>query len=395
MVNVKNILIVYGDRRIRDFLCLSTFFTLCGVYTEGIRAQSTVEMETARSAGLCGCGCVIVLVSDTKDVFIDGERFSINSDYGNCSLIGKVLSALFSQRLIEKQAYDSLECLRRIYIKHCLRRAEYDGQCYFYIKQEMDSIYNFYYLACQDLQVLQAKNEEDPYLWYVRGQFIWRMHDLAMVSENAKVYDIEKVIAKLTQMVDKYPEFISFYALMGHLSETDGQWKESARKYYELYLKNAEGGIYTSKVYYSLGHWWEVRKNQQEAVRNYKKAYEVNEKNYRALYKIAKYNEHVLKNYAQAWTQYNMIQKQLEEIYFEGYIQPIENEYLFKVYYSKLMMKKRNEYAVEEDNLEEKLNALTRQKVENSLFFQEFYEEDSGRYFQYMLNRIINFKNKI
>lgn len=394
--DVKTILIVYEDKQIKKYLCLSTFFALCGIFTAG-RREEDILFDAEGRVSFEGCDFLIVLSSNlpNENVLLPDERMFVYGMESECyGLIQEVLQKMRDDRSIGGKTYSALQAIMVICKRNKLRRTEYNGQFYFYVREEVENAYFSYRRAYEELRDKQREYEGNPYFWFTRGHLIRRMHELAKVAGNEQEYDTELVIGKLEKILENNLHFTAVYALQGFLAELDKSLQGRAKDYYSKYFECAGDGPYTSKVYYKLGHLCEIRGELCEAAEAYEKSYQVDKKNYRALYKKARFAETMQRDYEKAWRFYNIIQMQLEKIRRSGIMQPIEIEYLFKVYYCKLLLKQKGRYTDPGENIAERIENLSEQKLEEALFFQYFYEDEAKIYFQYMMNRLKEFKEK-
>ena len=107
-----------------------------------------------------------------------------------------------------------------------------------------------------------------------------------------------------------------------------------------------------------------------------------------ALYKLARYEAEIRNNYEKAYSMYQQIEDILLSVYAEGYLQPVEYEYLFKIYFFSWNTEKRFSWP---QISYQKIMKLKEKKEQDSRFFRSFFGEESGKYYEFMHRRIRNF----
>ena len=136
----------------------------------------------------------------------------------------------------------------------------------------------------------------------------------------------------LDQALKLEPAFNNAYLLKGMIVELDSDLKEDAEAYYSIALEQMYGKRYASYPYYVVGRYYEkVKKDRDKATELYTRSLNLNNFEYRAIYKLAML-EKKKEKYTSALERFKMICNILSDKEAENYLQPREYEYLFKAY---------------------------------------------------------------
>lgn len=400
---MRSILFIYSGEQTRKYLCLSAFFSINGYFTWGERLFEDQADE------------IQIHKNDVYDVVVNLSGKMIPEESGCSKLIDcshdeeKILAGLIEELnnrdKISDQEKVILEPLIQIYEKYHLREMEYNSQFYYQEEEEAENAYCRFYDACSEIRKLMdlgemKENPESWHLWYARGHCMRRMHELAETINRRKIYNIGAYVEKMQQTMKmmKWEDIASLYALMGYLWDTVSQKSEPSYEYYKKCISLITDSLsqdetvgFISPVYYRIGRDYEKKEdNQIKAYQYYSASYQCNNHNYRALYKKAFYdNKKGLHDYAKK--EYDSLKRFFEKIEDEFYLQSIEMEYLYKVYWCLTKMPQTSEE--EKIEIKNRISKMSEKKENEFYFFGSFYsEEECGKYFGYMKKRMEKYK---
>lgn len=221
----------------------------------------------------------------------------------------------------------------------------------------------------------QVKNHPAPSLY---GQYFIinlkrKINRLYQLSDYILPYKNETLMQEADELLQRYPSFKQIFTLKGLIADGDKIMSGYADIYYKGTADKAdETLVWNDYVAYRLGRFYEkVRENDEMAAHYYEIAYQ-NEDNYRALYKVAFFAER-REDYETAYELYGRLIKRLEDVLDAGMIQPIQTEYLFKVYYRMIRIDRiRFKQYYRGQSLANRAINLVK-IAPNSSFFQAFY----------------------
>lgn len=395
---LRSILFYYTGEQTRKYLCLSAFFSINGYFTWGERwfAKQEDAMQINSEYD------VIVRLSDEIKLNDGGGNKVIDClEKPEEGILQRLIERLYEKGYISVDEKEVLEPLIVVYETNSLREAEYNSQFYHQEEEEVDVAYQRFYAACREIRKLIKdekfeNNSEAWHLWYARGYCMRRMHELAEVVEKRKIYNIGAYVEDLKRVMKQkqWTDIAALYALMGYLWDTVSQKMNPSFGYYEECIKHLtnpskkEKSVpFISPIYYRIGRDYQKKENNDEkASEYYKKAYECNKHNYRALYKKAVYDNKSGK-YSEAEKEYEDLRKFLENIDEESYLQSIEMEYLYKVYWC--LKKLGNTSETKRTEIDNKISKISAKNQDQFAFFESFYgEADCEKYFGYMKKRM-------
>ena len=396
MIKNGTILIVYETRRLRQYICVSGFFSFCGFIVTGIPA------DEASSEQLSSGTNIVVLLGETE---FDNQDIPViqmpldTSDVGCSDSVIKLIDEIVKKNCLDDKTGDILRNIQSVYIQHSLWIHEYNLQQYFCLKEEVPIIYKQYLEASIQINSIVEKSDKNPYAWYAFCQGVRRMHELSnYIHKSHALINQEHLDEDLNAYIEKYPEFVSFYALKGYM-EIASNRKEVALQtltdYSEMLEEYSNVSAHVSDVLYSVGRLYEhFSANDIKARSFYSYSFRKNNNNYRALYKLARYNHNTGRKDL-AWAQYTRIEDKLVHIAKQKVLQPREAEYLFKVWYCKLKLSSDEKYLQEQSSLIGRIRRIFEEVIDAQEFYDDFYQEKSRNYKMLVKQRLNIQLNKI
>ena len=219
-----------------------------------------------------------------------------------------------------------------------------------------------------------------------------RIQTLSSYNNKTSVFEYDLINKDLDVYIKRYPEFLSFYTLKGFLNAASSSKEEAMQTFAEVvdnklsvcgYLDS-----YTSEILYMMGRLNEYSfANDRDARLFYSLSYLKNHSNYRALYKLARFNQNRGKE-TEAWDLYTRIEQQFDDIAEQKYLQPRESEYLFKVIFCKWKISMGYKYTTESKELMHKLLKIPEEVINNQKFYDDFYKESSEKYKTLVMERL-------
>lgn len=206
---------------------------------------------------------------------------------------------------------------------------------YFYEKKELVQEAQDYFVdAYLDLlDKIANYGKQNAHLIYAKMMLVRYINETCKFLEQSFLFDTGKCLEELDIALGLEPSFRNVYMLKAMLTEIDEKFKYESKTYYELALKNMEELYFASYPYYRFGRYNEkIIKDETKARECYEKAISINNREYRAIYKLilsakkeGKYQE-AIENCKKIC---NILKVKKEE----NYLQPREYEYLFKAYW--------------------------------------------------------------
>ncbi|GFI50110.1 hypothetical protein IMSAGC020_01316 [Lachnospiraceae bacterium] len=269
------------------------------------------------------------------------------------------------KRSFDEEAIEVLKKIAAVFLKYDLMRASY-AQDYFgdaeieyeFIYRQVESARVRFEEALKSYEEMEEQCEEcngNIYIWAAKSSCKRRINELYTIIWNAiqngrygkdederealkeelwksHYYSLDEVNGDILKILDKEPWFYGAYTIRGFMLEVDDEYNiESVKD-----IKNAISIIgeksYISYLYYRIGRYCErVRHNIPVKIEYYKKAWEVDSNNYRALCKLAEY-EGEQKNYEESANLWERVLCILEERRELPSLQPVECAYLYRAY---------------------------------------------------------------
>lgn len=409
MDNNLFVLVLYKLKEVKPYICLSNFLRLCGIVVEEKRLESGEGF--VKEQELEKCTCVFLLSEETIKIeskvpflYIPPCPESVKDDRSICSYTVKTaLELLYERDIVDDEIHEGLLKVAEVYRKTSLRVHEYNFQQYFYDEELMKNARNAYQKAEEVLfnyykeVAPQGKGKEALLVQYSRCFSAVRIVAIEKQFNMRETYDASLVKRALHSLVENDKNLVWGYWLLGQLSEIQDQFEEAIH-YYEYCMEiygRREGG-FVSDILYRIGKIYESKNEKKRAAICYEEALRCHGDNYRAEYKVIVFWEFVKKQYTAAINgYYNMIRK-FEELLQDGYLQPMELEYLFKLYFrcGRLFLRRMPDMQKARAYFE-KAEGLGSTAASKMKFMQVFYGEEAEKYLKKTLDRFPMYQIRI
>lgn len=221
------------------------------------------------------------------------------------------------------------------------------------------------HLTCSDFAL-------NKHFLYFYVNFRRELNRIVSMAGYIQPYNNEFLLEETIPILVLHPSFKEIYVLQGLIADGDRIMSGYSDIYYKKALNGNKWWI-CNYAAYRLGLFYEdVRENYEMAAKYYELAYR-NKENYKALYKIALLAERK-KDYKRAYKLYERLVSQLEYVLEYEIIQPIQVEYLFKVYYrlGKICRIHLVKYYIGLDYIDRAIKLVNEEKY--IPFFKMFYE---------------------
>ena len=381
------IMIIYETSCTVPYLCISGFFSFCGFLVMGIPAEETDSLPISHEYVTVFLSCDEITNKQDSVIYL-----KIESDNRiGYAAVGSLLDKMRYGGYIDEQITESLNEIRSVYKYHDLRLHEYNLQHYFCIKDEIPEIINIYLKASNQLYDIVGKRDDNPYLEHAFYHCMRRIEALSRYNNKTGYVKQDMVINNIDRCISKYPEFGSFRALKGYLYSLMSAKKEAIdtlTEYSDDIVKCSYLNRYTSEILYTIGRLYEYAIGDDFNARAfYSFSASKNKYNIRPQYKMARFyqNRGMLKD---AWFIYSFIEKQLDGIADQKFLQPRESEYLFKVLFCKYRISYGKNYESQRSALTEKILKVSREDIDSQVFYDEFYINESGKYKKLVMERL-------
>lgn len=305
-----------------------------------------------------------------------------------CAVAADLLDQMDKRRYLDKKTRDVLSQIRSVYKKNDLWLHEYNLQHYFCIKDEATEIIKKYLDAGAMLYDIKC---EEPYARYAFYHSMRRVEILSRYKNDTNRVNYDAIKQDIDSYIERFPDFLSFCVQKGQFAIIMNK-KESAiqelNNCIEELNKYSYLDRYTSELAYILGRLYEYSEGDDYLARMcYSLSARKNIKNYRSLYKLARFYQNRGK-YSEAWNLYSELEEQLYSIANQKYLQPRESEYLFKVLYCKYRLTSGRKYESERSELENKIRSISKDGIESQEFYDDFYKGFSGKYRKLVTDRL-------
>lgn len=399
---MERVYIVHKRDSVVGSLILSELLRLFGIYVqEKYDAQENIqelikeniiielqsgEMETAQNYLLEICPNY-ARIADVKDSLWE-DWFDRNwSPIGNMFLKCAIFESQEEEKLIQRMSVDVIEkrtfrvCydMRFLYgqdqpMKERMKKILQDTL------ESTNSIYDEY--------LKQPDHQTSKYGSYFLINLKRKINRICHMTNYILPYDNEMLMNEADELLKRFPTFKQLYTLKGLIADGDRIMSGYSDIYYKGVINSSnESMIWNDYIAYRLGRFYEkVRANDEMAAKYYELAYR-NKDNYRALYKVAFFAER-FGNYEQSYDLYKQLTEQLEYILDYGMIQPIQLEYLFKVYYRmiRICRIRFKQYYKGMELVDRAIKLVNEKKF--IPFFELFYEDYAKEKEEYMINHL-------
>ena len=304
---------------------------------------------------------------------ISGEEYGDLTDYCTCfpddvdsnTSVSPVsiINDMVADGVVSLAMGTTLQGIYMIFSDHDLMRASY-AIAYFYdakkpyIYAQMLRHYDCFRRALLDFETLEKginSSDELKYIWAAKSNCKRRMNELYIHVWNAiekgwyvevgkekndlkqklwdrYFYSSEEINEDIQKILDYEPDFYGAYAIRGFALELDEDCRFESVSDLIKTVDCIGDKPYASYVYYRIGKYFEsIRGNLEQKWIYYRKSWELDPRNYRALYKVA-LQERTKKNSEEAEKLWKQLLEILQPKEHSKVLQPIECAYLYKTY---------------------------------------------------------------
>lgn len=275
---------------------------------------------------------------------------------------------------------ESIKAIGKIYVKYCI---SYYRNVYSYFKEDERLVQNAQDKFV-DAYVELSKDpgyEKNAYTLYALASLTRYINETCVFLNQELLLPTKQCIAYLDQAIKQRPEFNNAELLKAIVCGIDKTFYFECGEYYKIALDNMGDKKYTSYPQYLYGRYWErVAKNIVEAKKYYQKSFEINQLEYRAIYKLAVIAKQE-GNYEESLKWFEKIRHILSEKEKANYLQPKEYEYLFKAYFEACKLYgdvffDLGKYEENMRNLDELCDKMSNEEKENSAYKEIFGEQE-------------------
>lgn len=395
---------------VKPEICFSHFFELCGIMVKSSKIEEDNTLNPIVSEIFQKLLKIEKDGGEHHPEFIeinpykkDGQEGQLTDDSEICkNTVMQALKKLKDAGMLGDAEHAALELVAKVYGDFNLRLHEYNSKYYWYDPDVARQTYYAFAAAEKRLfwllKVNYGKLDTEGYMIirYARCYCARRAMEMEKAMEKVSRYSARLVFEDLKEITEKLPEFITVYLLMGHVAEINGNDREQGIRYYRMFIEKCREKQFCSEAYYRLGKIYEAKHRKEKAQECFKQSLECNPNNYRSMYKIGEYLELNCGKFFAARKMYEKIEEMLKILKEQKEMQPIELEYLFKIYFrcGRLYLKRipNPKKAYRYFKEEEKLEAM---KVSDIPFMQTFYGEEAEKYLSYTKSRFPMYQIRI
>lgn len=338
--DVRCITIVHPLHEIRKYREYSAFFRLIGIFVCEKKGEADCEDLT-----------------DYMIAFSDG----VDTDPFVNSL--SVFDSMVTACVISTNMEQLFQKIYKVFHDKKLMRASYAIAYFFDAKKkeiydQMYRSYDCFKEALEEFEKLERSCNvpgELKYIWAAKSNCRRRMNELytdiwtaikkgfygSSKEEKAeykrrlwkrKIFSFAEVNEDIQKILDYEPDYYGAYAIRGFAAELDENYRFDSVSDLLRAVKCIGRRSYASYVYYRIGKYCEsIRGDLSEKWEYYRLSWELDSKNYRALYKLM-LKEKVEGNLEKAEAMCRQLQDILSNLENSPALQPIECAYLVKTY---------------------------------------------------------------
>ena len=253
--------------------------------------------------------------------------------------------------------FKSIEHIGTLYVSYCI---SYFRNVYSYFKEDekwVQEAQNEFVDAYVEL-IQDNHYEKTAYTFYTLANLARYINETCVCLNQNLLVPTEQCLEYLKQALVLHSDFYNAELLKAILCGSDKAFVLEGDKYYKIAFEHMQNRKYTSYPYYLYGRYWErTRKNIEKAKKYYELSFQINELEYRAIYKLAIIAKRE-KRYEDSLTWFKQICSILSGKEEKNYLQPKEYEYLFKAYFE--ISKLYGDMFADLDRYEETMNQLNR-----------------------------------
>ncbi len=354
---IDSVKIIHDEKRIKEYRFWADYFRFIGIhvwdctlknddYSEDFSIVVVIEkdIDKAKLEEVHNQYPNAILLDS-----VDGRNFNINdnnegeekrkewevswTDYLERGL-NSIENKLREQGIKQSESdFESMKIIGKIYVKYCI---SYFRNVYSYFKEEeffVQQAQDQFVDAYVELRKKYSNCEKTAYTLYTLANLTRYINETCVLLNQKLLLSTEQCLGYLDRAMHLQPTFNNAQLLKGIVCGIDKAFAQESGVYYKRALDNMGKKKYTSYPHYLYGRYWErTMKDITEAKKYYQISYELNELEYRAIYKLAiiakregRYEESL-----RWFRQICSILSSKEEV---NYLQPKEYEYLSKAYF--------------------------------------------------------------
>lgn len=363
--DLKTITIIHPADRVYEYRWLSGFFRLIGIWVcENIAGDihgdlTDIYIQIEKPGQIPWSNITWKMGNDDEYRPLDMDNCKAGNipTYEESNWVSEILRAI--QEFFYPLTYAELQQIAVQYVKWDLMRCSYAIQ-YFGDTQEFE-IYK--YMASSKCKVvsaleqLQAKKTERSSKYYLAAlsncqrrhnelyTIIWNACQNKTLEGQEREFLYQELKQSMYQSYDTInrhilrileldSEFYGAYAIRGFVKYVDANLVLESGYDFMTAVNMCGNKSYASYILYRIGNYFEIyRKEPEEEKKYYQQAYDHDNHNYRAIYKLAIYYKRrkQYKNSLKFWEELLAVlegKKKMESL------QPIECAYLYKAFYN-------------------------------------------------------------
>lgn len=388
------IYIGYKQRELKDSIYLSRFFQICGyqVHCELLLDDIFVLKEDEQF------DINIILTKDIETFYSDRKNTVIYNSAENDKInvynrvVKRAIQEIENKGIISNDTFSCLDSILKIYEKENLGLHEYNSEYFFFdrdIAEKESCVFNVAIKEIEDS--IENENLEESLIRFYYAKYYLEKRRLEKLRDlNFQIKDnIKLLVERLLELQRFDKAFVSIYMLIGDVLALDLANTNTALEYYNRYFEIAQKNICTSAVYYRCGRLLESHSSSLErAFKAYYLSYDIDKNNYRSAYKLGIYYSRIDDSIEKAVNLYGAILNKLYKLKNNGYIQPIELEYLFKILFlcGRIYGGRLNSYHIARDYFAEAKNMENISWTELE-FLKDMYGNEAKNYLDKIIAR--------
>lgn len=354
---INSVKIIHDGKRIKEYRFWADYFRFIGIhvwdctlknddYSEDFSIVVIIEknIDEAKLEEVCTKYPNAIRLDS-----VDGRNFNISDtnkgeekrkewefswiDYleDGLSSIEKKLS---DQGMKQSESdFESMKVIGKIYVKYCI---SYFRNVYSYFKEEeffVQQAQDKFVDAYVELRKNYSNCEKTAYTLYTLANLTRYINETCVLLNQKLLLSTEQCLEYLDRAMHLQPTFYNAQLLKGIVCGIDKAFAKESGVYYKRALDNMGKKKYTSYPHYLYGRYWErTMKDITEAKKYYQISYELNELEYRAIYKLAVIAKRE-GQYEESLRWFQQIRSILSDKEGINYLQPKEYEYLSKAYF--------------------------------------------------------------
>lgn len=354
---IDSVKIIHDEKRIKEYRFWADYFRFIGVhvwdctlknddYSEDFSIVVVIEKDIDKAKlGVVHKHYPNAILLNS----VEGRNFNINdnnegeeerkewevfwNDYLESGL-SSIENKLKEQGREQNESdFESMKIIGKIYVKYCI---SYFRNVYSYFKEEeifVQQAQDKFVDAYVALRKNYSNCEKTACTLYTLANLTRYINETCVLLNQKLLLSTERCLEYLDRAMNLQPTFYNAQLLKGIVCGIDKAFAQESGVYYKRALDNMGKKKYTSYPHYLYGRYWErTMKDIVEAKKYYQISYELNELEYRAIYKLAIIAKREGR-YEESLRWFRKICSILSDKEKDNYLQPKEYEYLSKAYF--------------------------------------------------------------